>query len=84
MFVNKSTESMEIKLVDFGFSCLADPKDGLDRYSGSPAFMAPEIVKREVYDYRVDIWATAAIAYVLLSGSIAFLNNGVDALLMNI
>ena len=84
MFVNKSTESMEIKLVDFGFSCLVDPKDGLDRYSGTPAFNAPEIVNREVYDYRVDIWATAAIAYVLLSGSIAFLNNGVDALLMNI
>ena len=41
--------------------------------------MAPEIVKRKVYDYRVDIWATAAIAYVLLSGAIAFFNKDTDA-----
>ena len=79
MFVHRPIESIEIKLVDFGFSCLADPKDGLDKYAGSPAFMAPEIVKKEVYDYRVDIWATAAIAYVLLSGSIAFITKNTDA-----
>ena len=30
--------------------------------------MAPEIIKEEPYDQRVDIWSTGVIAYILLSG----------------
>jgi serine/threonine protein kinase len=30
--------------------------------------MAPEIIKSEDYNERVDIWSTGVIAYILLSG----------------
>ena len=34
--------------------------------------MAPEIIKQEVYDKSVDIWAVGVIAHILLSGSPPF------------
>jgi len=45
LLVNKSN-SLDIKLADFGFSCLYDPKDGLDTFLGSPLYMAPEIINK--------------------------------------
>jgi serine/threonine protein kinase len=56
-------DGLEVKIADFGFSCIYDPNDGLDTNLGSPLYMAPEIVKREVYNSKVDIWAVAVIAY---------------------
>jgi serine/threonine protein kinase len=59
---------LHVKIADFGFSCIYDPKDGLDSKLGSPLYMAPEIIKREVYDSKVDIWAFGCIAYQMLCG----------------
>ena len=46
---------------------------------GSPLYMAPELVKKEVYDYKVDIWAVSVITYVLLSGAFPFFDTNWDA-----
>ena len=39
-----------VKIADFGFSCIFDPNDGLDTIIGTPLYMAPEILKKEVYN----------------------------------
>ena len=64
--------SLHIKIADFGFSCMYDPEDGLDLKLGSPLYMAPELVKKEVYNSKVDIWALGCIVYCLLSGNFLF------------
>ena len=35
---------------------------------GTPMYMAPEIIKKEVYNEKVDIWAIGIITYILLTG----------------
>lgn len=45
-----------------------DPEIGLDLVLGSPLYMAPEIIKGEVYNEKVDIWSIGVITYMLLSG----------------
>jgi serine/threonine protein kinase len=40
------TDSGKIKLIDFGFSVMCDKDAKLQINCGTPAFMAPEIVKK--------------------------------------
>ena len=40
----------------------------MDLPLGSPLYMAPEIVKKESYDQRVDTWAVGVLTYIMLSG----------------
>mmetsp|Transcript_34398 Transcript_34398/g.25473 ORF Transcript_34398/g.25473 Transcript_34398/m.25473 type:complete len:154 (+) Transcript_34398:731-1192(+) len=35
---------------------------------GNPLYLAPEIIRREQYDSKVDSWSVGVLAYFLLSG----------------
>ena len=61
-------DNLDVKIADFGFSCIFDPKEGLDLVLGSPLYMAPELIKGEVYNEKVDIWSIGVITYMLMSG----------------
>ena len=63
---------MTVKLTDFGFSCFFDRDKGMSTVLGTPYYMAPEIVKRETYNDKVDVWAVGVVAHVLLTGSAPF------------
>jgi calcium-dependent protein kinase len=67
------SESLLLKMTDFGFASFYNPKKGLDEVLGSPLYMAPEIVNRQKYDSKVDIWSVGVIAYILLSGRPPFM-----------
>lgn len=41
---SKNVEDLDVKIADFGFSCIYDPEIGLDLVLGSPLYMAPEII----------------------------------------
>ena len=65
---SQDEDDMTVKITDFGFSCLFDPNEGLDKELGSPLYMAPEIIMKELYNEKVDIWSIGIITYMLLSG----------------
>lgn len=65
---SKKLSSLEVKIADFGFSCMFDPKEGLDTQLGSPLYMAPEIIIGKTYNEKVDIWSMGVITYMLLTG----------------
>eukprot|EP00835_Amoeboradix_gromovi_P006711 NODE_855_length_3679_cov_0.601117.p1 type:complete len:649 gc:universal NODE_855_length_3679_cov_0.601117:3446-1500(-) len=52
------------KIADFGFAAIT--QDLSETICGSPLYMAPEILKYEKYDYKVDFWSVGIILYECL------------------
>lgn len=68
-------DNLDIKVTDFGFA--ASYKDqSLDDILGSPLYMAPEIIRNEKYDDKVDIWAGGVLLHILLVGKPPFTATG--------
>ena len=56
------------RVLDFGIARVAHRRDGNDAHSGagSPYYMAPEQVRREVSDRRADVFSLGVVLYELL------------------
>lgn len=62
-----------IRLIDFGFSSrVVDDSPQLTKANGSPAYVAPEILKGYKYGAPVDIWASGIVLYSLLNNQLPF------------
>jgi tRNA A-37 threonylcarbamoyl transferase component Bud32 len=69
-----------VKVLDFGLVKLNDPAamqhtlmTGAHTTTGTPAFMAPEIILNEgAADQRADVYAIGCVAYFLLTGQLVF------------
>jgi serine/threonine protein kinase len=62
-------DGKSLKLIDFGLTVPAQPtfmQPG--NRTGTPLYMAPEIVRRRPTDHRVDIFAFGVTAFYLLAG----------------
>lgn len=71
LFLTKEEDS-PLKATDFGLSIRHwsdEPK--LTSRSGTPAYMAPELVK-QCYDEKCDIWSVGMLIYQLLTGRFPF------------
>ncbi|CAD7702306.1 unnamed protein product [Ostreobium quekettii] len=57
-----------IKIVDFGLA--KRTMNAMTTAAGTPQFVAPEVLRREVqaYDKSVDMWSAGVILYILLAG----------------
>ncbi|XP_041034124.1 serine/threonine-protein kinase ULK3 isoform X1 [Carcharodon carcharias] len=63
-----SLTTPHLKLADFGFAQHMSPWDEKYVLRGSPLYMAPEMVCRQQYDARVDLWSVGVILYEALFG----------------
>eukprot|EP00916_Digyalum_oweni_P012796 GHVL01021117.1.p1 GENE.GHVL01021117.1~~GHVL01021117.1.p1 ORF type:complete len:450 (+),score=82.51 GHVL01021117.1:42-1391(+) len=65
------------KLCDFGLarmkSCLGT---GSRAWAGTPAYMAPELFKKQNYSEKVDVWAFGVLLWELATGCVPF--DGMD------
>jgi serine/threonine-protein kinase ULK/ATG1 len=64
----------QIKLADFGFAKIVDDvtKDVKDGWTllGSPAYMPPQILDNDDYNYKCDVWSTGIVLYEILFGQL--------------
>jgi serine/threonine-protein kinase len=70
-----------VKVLDFGLVKLDSARDTDrelvklstdDSWSGTPGYMAPEVVLGAATDHRVDLYAVGCVAYWLLTGKMVF------------
>lgn len=63
-----------VKLLDFGLAIAADEAEGDGPLVGTPAYMAPEQVRRAASDPRTDVFGLGCVLYELCTGSRPFLD----------
>ncbi|XP_062587241.1 serine/threonine-protein kinase Nek9-like isoform X2 [Saccostrea cucullata] len=62
------TKTDLIKLGDFGISRILESMSQMaETVVGTPYYMAPEIIKGDSYDHKVDMWALGCVVYELLT-----------------
>ena len=59
-----------MKIADLGFSKILKniSTDLNTTYCGTPINMAPEVLSREVYTYKADVWSLGTILYERIAG----------------
>lgn len=72
------SESVRVKLADFGIAVCVKPGKLLTEQAGTPAFMAPEMhllpKKSKGYDVAVDLWAVGVVMVFLLASEYPFID----------
>lgn len=54
-----------IRIADFGLAHQFEFAGQLRSYCGTPGYMAPEIISKNLYGPAVDMWSLGVIAYIL-------------------
>uniref|UniRef100_A0A8D3DP73 Serine/threonine-protein kinase n=1 Tax=Scophthalmus maximus TaxID=52904 RepID=A0A8D3DP73_SCOMX len=68
-----SSESFpQVKLCDFGFARIIGEKSFRRSVVGTPAYLAPEVLRNKGYNRSLDMWSVGVIIYVSLSGTFPF------------
>lgn len=64
----------QIKVLDFGLVAIQGAEVSLDSNTiqGTPAYLAPEVIRGDPADERVDVYALGCVGYWLLSGALVF------------
>lgn len=63
-----SADRKTIKITDFNFARELYDNDLAQTLCGSPLYMAPEIIEREDYSVKSDLWSVGIILYELVYG----------------
>ena len=60
-----------VKLIDFGFSIISHKKKENLPVTGTPYYIAPEVLSSN-YGKECDIWSLGAVLYQLVTGTVPF------------
>eukprot|EP01137_Pigoraptor_chileana_P026579 Opistho-2@8076 len=66
--VGRAFPEMRARITDFGLSREAMGAAILDTMCGTPAYVAPEVIRREGYGRAVDVWSLGVVVYTMVSG----------------
>jgi len=64
--------SSQIKIVDMGFAVKCEKGEKISGLTGSPSYVAPEILKSLPYDNKCDIWSAGVVMFAILFGGLPY------------
>lgn len=70
-----------LKICDFGFAQHLSLEEENSTIKGSPLYMAPEIILKQKYDARADLWSIGVILYECLFGKAPYSSRSMEELL---
>jgi serine/threonine protein kinase len=53
-----------VKIADFGLAAYSG-KDGVKTKVGTPDYVAPEVLLKDVYNKEADVWSLGIVTYIL-------------------
>lgn len=71
-FLFGGSSGMTVKLCDFGLATRMPKKGVLNGVYGTAPYMSPEMLARNGYDHRTDIWSFGATAHLMLCGTFPY------------
>jgi calcium-dependent protein kinase len=83
ILLDSNEKGTTIKIIDFGAAELFDPKQKMTERSGTPYYIAPEVLKHS-YNSKCDIWSAGVILYVMLCGYPPFDGATDDIIMTNV
>ncbi|XP_063831177.1 serine/threonine-protein kinase D1 [Ostrinia nubilalis] len=72
VLLSTDDEFPQVKLCDFGFARIIGEKSFRRSVVGTPAYLAPEVLRNKGYNRSLDMWSVGVIVYVSLSGTFPF------------
>jgi len=72
VLLSSDSDFPQVKLCDFGFARIIGEKGFRKSVVGTPAYLAPEVLRNKGYNRSLDMWSTGVIIYVSLSGTFPF------------
>lgn len=72
VLLSTDSEFPQVKLCDFGFARIIGEKSFRRSVVGTPAYLAPEVLRNKGYNRSLDMWSVGVIIYVSLSGTFPF------------
>ena len=84
ILLNDTSDNPVLKICDFGFSCYFKEENLTETLCGSPLYMAPEILRGQKYDAKVDLWSFGVICYQMACGKVPYGGINYIELLRNI
>lgn len=72
VLLTSSSDYPQVKLCDFGFARIIGETTFRRSIVGTPAYLAPEVLRNKGYNRSLDMWSVGVIIYVSLSGTFPF------------
>lgn len=72
VLLGSDSDFPQVKLCDFGFARIIGEKSFRRSVVGTPAYLAPEVLRNKGYNRSLDMWSVGVIIYVSLSGTFPF------------
>jgi 5'-AMP-activated protein kinase catalytic alpha subunit len=70
-----------VKIADFGVSKQTRPGEVMREQCGTPAYIAPEIIRDRGYTgFKADLWSAGVVLYAMLYGTVPFKANNMQDL----
>jgi len=74
-----------VKIGDFGISKQTEDRhQRMTEHCGTPAYIAPEILKGKPYSFNVDLWSAGVVLFAMLYGTVPFKSEKMEDLQLQI